>query len=183
MMVKRLNQSFLGKTLHQTMIIKPGILTLILPAFILAGCMETRPQKNETTSVNAKEAKPRTRLVPPLVVVKTTAGKSRPAPIQRENRVVEFTDQDRRIILQYYRNRTPGPYTTQHSRASNAQWKQFRKSGQWSNKLKEKNLPYALESRLGPLPTGYTRKQIGHHLLIRNLNTDEIVDFIMDIAY
>ena len=153
-----------------------SFIVFLLSVLSLAGCGETRPTKIQPADIPNHA---RTRLVPPPTKVKTTPiENAKTLTLRKTSRIIEFTDQDRRIILQYYKTRNRNIQSTRMSESSRTQ-----QAHQWANKLKEKNLPFALENQLSHLPTGYIRKQIGRHLLIRNLNTDEIVDFIMDIAY
>jgi hypothetical protein len=99
---------------------------------------------------------------------------------------VAFSDHDRQLIHDYYRNkRLKGrglpPGLAKKETLPPGLRKQLRKNGKLPPGLAGRNLPYELEERLSPVPGGYVRLSVGGDIVLMNKTTEVIVDIIYGI--
>jgi hypothetical protein len=96
---------------------------------------------------------------------------------------VAFSDHDRRLIHDYYRNkklkrRGLPPGLAKKETLPPGLRKQLRKNGTLPPGLAKRNLPYELEERLSQVPGGYVRLRVGGDIILMNKTTEVIVDII-----
>ncbi len=100
---------------------------------------------------------------------------------------VAFSDNDRRFIHNYYRNKKIKrkglpPGLAKKGKLPPGLQKQLKKNGTLPPGLAKRSLPYDLEERLSPLPGGYVRLKVGSDIILMNGKTEVIVDIIHDIG-
>lgn len=96
--------------------------------------------------------------------------------------IVIFTDDDRRIIHDYYRKNLP-PGLAKKDKLPPGLQKQLEKKGSLPPGLEKRTLPAALETRLSPLPAGYVRLKVDDDIVLLNEITQVIVDIIYHVGY
>lgn len=94
---------------------------------------------------------------------------------------IAFSDRDRSLIRKYYRHHLPPGLAKRTSLPPGLQ-KQVERRGQLPPGLRKERLPYELEVKLSPLPTGYIRVRIGTDVVLMNTRTQVVVDVIKDIS-
>jgi hypothetical protein len=98
---------------------------------------------------------------------------------------VAFSERDRQLIHEHYagkRRKPLPPGLAKREHLPPGLERQLRKDGQLPPGLRREPLPYALESRLSPLPQGYARIVVGGSVVLENTGTRVVVDIIQDIA-
>jgi hypothetical protein len=98
---------------------------------------------------------------------------------------VSFTARDRELIHDYYsgrRHKPLPPGLAKRERLPPGLERQLRKDGRLPPGLQGNALPYSLESRLSPLPSGYARVVIGGSVVLQDTNTRVVIDIMQDIA-
>ena len=94
---------------------------------------------------------------------------------------VAFSDRDRSMIREYYRDHLP-PGLAKRSSLPPGLQKQAKRRGQLPPGLRKERLPKELDVQLSPLPTGYIRIRIGADVVLMNTRTQVVVDVITDIS-
>ncbi len=101
---------------------------------------------------------------------------------------VEFGDDDRRVIHDYYKNKKTKkrkgmpPGLAKKKKLPPGLQKQLKKNGKLPPGLAKRNLPRELEERLSPIPGGYVRLKVGMDIVLMNEETEIIVDILFDIG-
>ena len=100
---------------------------------------------------------------------------------------VAFSDNDRRFIHRYYRNKKLNrkglpPGLAKKETLPPGLQKQLKKNGKLPPGLAKRSLPSELEERLSPIPRGYVRLKVGSNIILMNASTEEIADIIYDIS-
>lgn len=90
-----------------------------------------------------------------------------------------FTDEDHRIIHDYYKKKMP-PGLAKKKHLPPGLRKQLAKNGKLPPGLEKRNLPSDLERRLSPIPAGYARAVIDNDVVLIYVATQVIVDIIYD---
>ena len=93
----------------------------------------------------------------------------------------EIGDRDRDAITRYFRTNTAGLPPGLAKRGDDLPpglEKQLQKNGQLPPGLEKKleRVPSALERQLSPLPSGYSRRVLGPHLIVVNEKTKTLAD-------
>ncbi len=114
---------------------------------------------------------------------------------ERSRVAVVFSDHDRKLIDEFYRQRHQHKYKKSKGRGKGLPpglakreqlppglQKQIARRGTLPPGLQGKALPYELEHRLSPLPEGYARVRIGADIVLLDQNTRIMVDVIKSIA-
>ncbi len=92
---------------------------------------------------------------------------------------VAFTEEDHRIIHDYYKKKMP-PGLAKKKHLPPGLQKQLAKNGKLPPGLEKRNLPSDLERRLSPIPAGYARVIIGNDIALISIATQVVVDIIYD---
>lgn len=95
---------------------------------------------------------------------------------------VEFTDEDRRLIHDYYRKRLP-PGLAKKEKLPPGLEKHLKKNGSLPAGLEKRALPSELERRLSWLPVGYVRVKIGNDIILMNEATQVISDILYEAGF
>ena len=100
---------------------------------------------------------------------------------------VEFGDNDRRAIYDYYskkkaKQKSLPPGLAKKKKLPPGLQKQVQRNGKLPPGLAKRHLPDELERRLSPLPRGYVRLKVGGDIVLMNEETKIVVDIIYGIG-